>query len=131
MRRHIKAPVPLGSTATHSGAEPGAMTYRSPHVEPGRPLPEHSLCHAQGRSPGRVACKTLEDSAETADSHHRFCDLNTASSVGGMGEDDPDGEVAGLDAYVTRFDAFTDSAALTVLMLLWLSMLSSAPIIVS
>ena len=48
---------------------------------------------------------------DPADSHRRFSDLITVSSVGGMVEDDPDGDVAGSDAFVTGFNVFTDLAA--------------------
>ena len=44
--RPVKARIPFQSTATHTGAEPGGMQYRAHYVEPGRPLPEHSTCHA-------------------------------------------------------------------------------------
>ena len=54
----------------------------------------------------------LELPVGTADSHRRFCDLITASSVGGMGEVDPDGDLTGLDASVTGSDALTGFAAL-------------------
>ena len=51
--------------------------------------------------------EVLETSAGTADRHRRFCDLITASSVGGMVEDDGDSvaHVAGLDVSVTDFGA--------------------------
>ena len=53
--RPVRARIPLRSTTTHGGAEPGGMQYRAHYVEPGRPLPEHSPCHAQAGNAARFA----------------------------------------------------------------------------
>ena len=57
----------------------------------------------------------LQYSVIPADSHRKFCDLITASSVGGMVEDDPDGDFAALEAPVIDVDALKGFAAFAAL----------------
>ena len=50
----VKAPVPPGSTATHSGAETGGILFRALDDEPGRLLPEPSPANPSASSDLRV-----------------------------------------------------------------------------
>ena len=57
-------------------------------------LAEHTILCEEGNA-ARFGVDNLPISVNSADSHRKFCDLITASSMGGMVEDDLDGDFLG------------------------------------